>query len=326
MRAVLLVSLLLAACSSDPDDPLPPPPAGEGFQVEMTATVPAGTEIWECKVTEIPFDGIIKVNHVESVQSPGIHHMDISVLAFAGVDLDVGTYDCNQIYADYPALMENGLIVYAAQQAEQSITLPEGTVAQLPGGLKIMQEIHYVNATSQPVEAFSKINIYKYTGETLQTIWGNAVRDTNMDIPVGESTQWTRCVMDEDIDVLFLSSHTHQLGRNVEVKRFDGAAVGELVYSNDDWHTPQLKEFADAPLHVAAGTGFEFACHFSNPTGEVVHWGFKAEDEMCQIALVFTPGDAGRKCNVVETSDGVLPAAQIQRGSGTAKTGPHHAP
>jgi len=308
-RALPVLLLFMAACSTDPADPLPPPPAGEGFQVEMTTTVPAGTEIWECKVTEIPFDGIIKVNHVESVQSAGVHHMDITVLAFAGVDLDVGSYDCNQIYADYPQLMENGLIVYAAQQPDQEITLPEGTVAQLPGRLKIMQELHYVNATSQPVEAFSKINIYKYAGATVNTIWGNAVRDTNLDIPVGDSTQWTRCVMDEDIDVLFLSSHTHQLGRSVEVRKFDGAAVGDLVYSNDDWHTPQLLSFGDAPLHVPAGTGFEFQCHYSNPTGEVVHWGFHASDEMCQIAMVFTPGDAGRRCEVVETSDGVLPSS-----------------
>jgi hypothetical protein len=28
---------------------------------------------------------------------------------------------------------------------------------------------------------------------------------------------------------------------------------------------------------------------------------------MCQIALVFTPGDLSGECKVVETSDGVLP-------------------
>jgi len=310
MRRALPLVLLLAACASDPapdNDPFPPPDESEGFQIEMTTTVPAGTEIWECKVTEIPVDGFIKVNHVESVQSPGVHHMDITALDFAGVELDEGTYDCNEVYADHPELMDSGLILYASQQAEQSITMPEGTVASLPGHLKVMHELHYVNASPQPVEAFSKINIYRYTGTVLESIWGNAVRDTELNVPPGESVEWTRCVMSEDVDVIFLSSHTHELARRVEVRLFDGEAVGEMVYDNDDWHAPPLKDFGAAPLHIPAGTGFEFQCHYSNATGETVNWGFSAADEMCQIAMVYTPGESQRKCQVVATSDGVLP-------------------
>jgi len=313
MRLLAVAPLLLVACASegpagpDPDDPLPPPADGEGFQVAMTTTVPASTEVWQCVVSEVPIDGFIKVNHVESVQSEGVHHMDLTAIEFAGVDLDPGTYDCNQVYADHPELMENGLILYAAQQPVQEITLPAHTVASLPGHIKVMQELHYVNATSAPVEAFSKVNAYRYTDTVEQSIWGSAVRDTELTVPPGDSVEWTRCVMNDDVDVLFLSSHTHQLGRRVDVRAFDGEAVGDVLYSNQDWHTPQLLSFGAAPLHVPAGTGFEFACHFSNPTGEIVHWGFSASDEMCQIALVYTPGEASRKCEVVATSDGLLP-------------------
>ena len=38
-----------------------------------------------------------------------------------------------------------------------------------------------------------------------------------------------------------------------------------------------------------------------------VEWGVSAADEMCQIAYVFTPGDASRQCEVVaSSSDGEL--------------------
>ena len=37
-----------------------------------------------------------------------------------------------------------------------------------------------------------------------------------------------------------------------------------------------------------------------------VGWGFKATDEMCQMAIVYTPGDPSAKCVPVETSDGVI--------------------
>lgn len=306
-----MTAMAAAACGGDDggagDDPLPPPAPEDGFQVAMEVTVPAGEEIWLCQVSEIPGVEFTPVNHVESVQTAGVHHMDVMALQFAGVDIAPGLYDCNDVYRDYPELMDEGLILYAAQQAEQSITLPEGTVANLPGGITVMQELHFVNTTTTDIEAFSKINIYRYEGDIEQQIWGGAVRDTNLNVPPGEHVEWTRCVMTDDVDLLFLSSHTHQLGRRVEVRLFDGTSTGELVYENDDWATPALKSFGTEPLHLAAGTGLEFQCHFSNDTGEMVNWGFAAADEMCQIALVFTPGYSDRRCDVVETSDGVIP-------------------
>jgi len=299
--------LLLLSCADepagpDPDDPLPPPAEDEGFQLAMTTTVPPGTEVWVCQVTEIPRDDFTPVNHVVSKQTEGIHHMDVMALAFANVDLAPGTYDCNDVYRDYPELMDDGLILYASQQAEQEIKLPEGTIANLPGHLLVMQEIHYVNVTTQPVDAYSKINIYRYEGDIEEQIWGGAVRDLELDIPPGESVEWTRCVMADDVDVLFLTSHTHELARKVEIRMFDGTEVGDLVYENTDWHAPALLSFGEQPLHVPAGTGFEFSCHYSNPGTEVVHWGFAAADEMCQIAFVFTPGESDRTCDVVASS------------------------
>ncbi len=302
----LLPLVLTLSCAGDggpdPDDPLPPPPEGDGFQISMTATVPAGTEVWICQISELPNDEFMSINRVESVQTAGVHHMDVMALTFADVDLAPGVYDCNDVYAEFPSLMDDGMILYAAQHAEQEILLPEGTVASLPGHLLVMQELHYVNASPSDVEAFSKINVYRYEGDVEETIWGGAVRDTDLTIPPGDHVEWTRCVMNQDVDILFLSSHTHQLAREVQISRFDGEAVGELLYTNDDWQTPQLMSFGTEPLHVAAGTGFEFRCDYRNDTGETVHWGFAAADEMCQIAYVFTPGEASRKCEVVASS------------------------
>ncbi len=305
---LISATVLLSACADDgtgADDPLPPPPDGTGFQISMNITVPAGEEAWLCQVSRLPSPEYTAVNHVKSVQSDGVHHMDVMALAFAGVEIPVGTHECDALYRDYPQLMDDGLILYAAQQAEQEITLPPGTVASLPGSLLVMQEIHYVNTSPDPIEAFSKINIYEYDQPITNEIWGSAVRDVDMDIPPGESVQWTRCVMNDPIDLLFLSSHTHALARKVEVRLFDGHNVGEMIYENRDWATPALKDFGQQPLHVPAGQGFEFQCHYRNAGTETVHWGFSASDEMCQIALVYTPGVASRKCEAVETSDGL---------------------
>ena len=306
--------MLSAACGSedpgdgiDPNDPFPPPAQGEGYQIEMSATAPAGTEIYKCVVDRLPNDDWMFVNHVASLQTEGMHHMDVMILGFAGIELEPGTYECADLYAEYPDLMD-GLIIYAAQDAEQEITMPEGIAANLPPNLLMMHEIHYVNTSDQPVEAFSRINIYDYDPFLVtDTIWGNVVRDLDLNIPAQASThqEWTRCVMTDPIDLIFLSSHTHELATSLTVRSFDGNAPGDQIYENRNWESPFLKSFGETAMHIPAGEGFEFTCNFTNPSEDVVTWGLSARDEMCQIAFVFSPGEAKRKCNVVETSDGL---------------------
>ncbi|MFN0245664.1 MAG: hypothetical protein ACKV2T_02075 [Kofleriaceae bacterium] len=301
-----LVVVALGACGTDGTgtvDPLPPPPKGEGIQVAFSATAAPGEEVWKCNVTDLPNPGYLEVNHVKSVQNDTMHHMDLMAIALAAPNLAIGEYDCAPLYEEYPSLMEDGITIYAAQQAEQQITLPEGVTASLLPKLRVMHEIHFVNPTDEPVELYSKINAYKYEGDLVTTIWGGAVRDTDITIPANASghVEWSRCVMNSDVDVMFLSTHTHELARLAEIRRFDGTTTGELVYTNDDWHAPPLKDFTAAPMRVPAGQGFEFSCHFDNPKSVPVNWGFLATDEMCQIAIVFTPGETTRTCEVVES-------------------------
>ena len=281
---------------------MPPPAPGEGIQLSYSAVAEAGTEIWKCNVTDLASTEWLDVNHVESVQNDSVHHMDLMAVALAAPELQPGEYDCADVYAQYPKLMDEGILIYASQRAEQEIKMPEGVAAELLPRLRVMHEIHYVNTTEETVTAFSKINAYKYPADKVEkTIWGGAVRDTDILVPAGATghVEWTRCVMNADVDVLFMSSHTHKLAERTVIRPFDGASVGDVMYSNDDWHAPPLEDFTGAPIHVKAGTGFEFECHYQNAGTTDVKWGFNASDEMCQIALVYTPGETTRKCEVV---------------------------
>ena len=297
-----LLGLTVGCGATTDDDILPPPPAGQGMQISYSAVAPAGTEIWKCNVSDLPNPTFYDVNHVESVQNEAVHHMDLMAIQLAAPDLAPGEYDCADVYAQYPKLMDEGILIYASQQAEQQINLPTGVAAELLPKMRVMHEIHYVNTTEETVTAYSKINAYKYPAEKVQqTIWGGAVRDTDINIPAGATShvEWTRCTMNADVDVLFLSSHTHKLAETTVIRSFNGADTGDVMYSNTDWHAPPLQDHTAAPIHVAAGQGFEFECHYKNAGAADVHWGFTAADEMCQIALVYTPGETTRKCEVV---------------------------
>lgn len=316
MSVFLLLSLLgcpdaekvpaTPTTTADTVVPLEPPPAGAGFQISMTATAPAYSETWVCEVYTLPNTEVANVNRVEYQQNFGTHHLTLSTTSAFGGDLVPGTYDCDSLYQD--VLMQSQIMFFGAQgDASGVMQLPEGVVAQLPGNLTVVHEIHYVNTTAEDVELYSRINGWTIpSADVVNGIYGGSVRDENIELPpASQHTEWSRCVMNEDVEVLFLASHMHALGVEFTIAPFDGVNTGEIFYRNDDWHNPMITQY-DVPIVVPAGQGFEWACTWDNPADNKVNYGLTAADEMCNLAVVFTPFSLTAQCEVVETSDGVL--------------------
>lgn len=305
---------LLLACAPDAEPSsvaelpvLDPPPAGEGFQLKMFGTAPPYSEVWLCEVYDIPIDTFAPVNWVQVLQNGGTHHMTLSTPGLGVEPLPAGQYDCAELYGD-ASVMENQIMFFGSQGLpEDELHLPEGVVAYLPPGIQILHEVHYVNAGDTEVPLYSYINGWTIPEEEIvDMIWGGQVRDETIEIPPqSEHTEWTRCLMNEDVEVLFLASHTHQLGVEFTIAPFDGETTGEVFYRNTDWHDPLITQY-DPPLVVPAGTGFEYACTFRNDGPETVTYGLASTDEMCNLAIVHTPYSTTARCEVVETSDGVL--------------------
>lgn len=302
----------LAGCGVDLDDrvPLPvlePPAPGEGLQFSLTGvTVPAYSEAWLCSVYEIPTSSTAFVNWARHLQNPDMHHMTLSAILERG-SLPYGISDCADLYEN-SALMDGAVIFYGSQGAsDDEMHLPDGIAAPLPPTIDVLHEVHFVNAYDEPAEVYSYVNGYTIPeADVTDMIWGGSVRDETIAIPAQSThSEWSRCVFNRDVEVLFLSSHTHALGTRFEIKPFDGASVGETLYANTDWHSPSILQL-DPPLVVPAGQGFEWTCTWENDGAEPVSYGLKATDEMCNLAVVHTPFDLGAACEVVETSDGVL--------------------
>lgn len=288
----------------------PPPPAAEGFQLKLDAVAPAASEIWICDVYQLPGTEPVNVSWVETRQNHGTHHLTLSTLGSTGdPPVPYGRYDCNDLYGDR-SLMEDQIMFYGDQGSAQNIMrLPDGVAATLPGGLDVIHEVHYVNTTEQDVELYSWINAWTVPGADVDNgIWGGSVRDEHINIPAsGQHTEWSRCVMTHDVQVLFLASHTHQRGVRFTIAPYDSEAgeVGEVFYDNDDWHIPLITQYEPART-VNKGQGFQWSCTWDNPTNQPIEYGLDATDEMCNLAVVFTPFLPQALCEVTETSDGVL--------------------
>lgn len=308
--------VVLMACSGDDDktpatDALPtlaPPPEGEGFQMSMTGMAPAYSEVWLCNVYNLDTNEVAPVHQVEYLQNPGLHHMTLSTTALAGTVLENGTYDCADLYSD-TEFMQDAVMMFGSQgNAEGTLTLPEGVAVSLPAGLQVVHEVHYVNTTDTDEEVYSYVNGWTIPpDEVVDGVWGGSVRDENIEIPPNSThTEWSRCVMNADVQVQFLASHTHALASNFTIAPFDGQTTGDVIFSNDDWHDPKITQYT-TPIQVPAGQGFEFSCTWNNTSSGTIRYGVNADDEMCNMAIVFTPFNMNAACEVVETSDGVLP-------------------
>ncbi len=314
LLTVLLCLVVLSACpASDEDtaDPvvlIDPPPEGQGYQLRMETVAPPNSEIWMCQVGELPTDTITYVNSVEYQQTPGLHHMTLSTPGLL-VDsaLPPGMYDCEEVYTG--DFMSSQVMFFGSQGTDhETMYLPEGVVADMPRSLDVVHEVHFVNTTSEPVDVYSVVNAYTIPeSQRVEGIWGGSVRDEHINMPADadEYTEWSRCVFNEDVEVLFLASHTHAMGTNFTIREFDGTESGPIFYENDDWHDPKITQFVD-PIIRPAGSGFEWACTWRNRTDHLVEYGLTADDEMCNMAVVHTPFSTTAKCEVVETSDGVI--------------------
>ena len=291
------------------DSILPVPDPQDGFQFAFSTVVEPYTEAWLCSVYPAPYEGLSPINWVEYQVTPGLHHMTIATPSLFQSLLEPGVYDCQTLLEEQMGPESNYTMAFGlgSGEPEGEIRLPEGVVANLPAGIDIIHEIHYVNPTDVAVDVSTYVNAYTLPSDQVTSgIWGGQVRDETIHIPAGETaTEWSRCVMNEDVEVHFLASHTHELGTQFTIRQFDGEDVGDVIFSNDDWHDPKITQY-DPPLVVPAGTGFEWTCEFMNPNDRDVHYGSTAEDEMCNMTLVHTPQSLSAWCDVVETSDGVI--------------------
>lgn len=295
--------LLSCGTSKTASDDLPPPTSEYGIQFSFKVTAPPRAETWKCKIDnlpELPNGGRFDFNYGQSKQTVGMHHMDLGVLT--SVSVEPGIYDCNDLYKKFPAMMDEP-ILYASSLPEQTLNLPKGLVAPVPSYLRTVHEIHYVNQTNDPIEVSAQINAYMIPLEEVTgQIWGGSVRDRDITIPPKAATdEWTRCVLTKDVDVLLLSMHSHQRAVKTEIFGWNGKERGDLVYENTDWHSPVPLDLTKSPRKVKAGEGFEFHCHYQNPTSETVKLGLSAEDEMCNMIIVFTPGEQTIECKQVES-------------------------
>ena len=187
----LLSALTLLNCSSDPatgpggmggsggtgTDLLAPPAADEGVQYRMVSTIAPGQEIERCQLFVAPKEGIL-VRKDEVRFTAGSHHVLLYRTPYTQIPTEnskgekvdgTKVHDC----ADGATAQWNVNGVLAGSQSGDGDSflgeLPDGVAVKVEPGTVMVMNTHYLNASSEPIDADARINLYSLPPAKLKT-------------------------------------------------------------------------------------------------------------------------------------------------------------
>jgi hypothetical protein len=160
---------------------------------------------------------------------------------------------------------------------------PGNLVFPVPAGTQIVLNHHYINATTQPHDAQSAINIWLADpGQTYVDSASLALLDSSIRLPPGAATVDIDCVMPREMKAWLAIPHMHQYGTRITIVQTSGANTSTL-FDVDPWspsymfHPPELTKDPTTPLVFAANDSVHVHCEWNNPKATALTFGL----EMC---------------------------------------------
>jgi hypothetical protein len=330
---MILGSLMLVNCGADPvtppvvppvDDLLAPPKEGEGIQFKMLSRIDAGQEIERCKLFVTPPGGLwIRKDEVRF--TAGSHHVLLYKTPYTSIPAEnrrgvpvngAEVHDCaNGAFDEWQV---NGIVAGSQSREGDSFIgeLPAGVAIKVEAGTVLLMNTHYLNASSEPVDADARINVLTLPTEQVKTEAGVMFfYNPFIRVPAnGAASAQMRCPVPQDISVVRVQSHMHRRGVGFVANLSDGAGnVKEEIYTNQAWEQVPAKAFQPL-LEIEAGQALDYRCDYTNTEARDVMQGLTTKDEMCMLIGPYFPRVPGfESCDDTQSA-----SAATWTGSGSA--------
>jgi len=260
----------------------------------MQLTVPPGRELHQCQLVALPNDADVNVVGISHEYTAGSHHFLVFDTDLDAIPVELGgPHDC--VRGDEPIMAHTQGILYAAQSPTGSIPFPEGVGFRLNAHRVLMLQTHYINASSQDLEAKASARFDTVPPGTTSIEAGFLIfYDPFIYLPAqGTATSGLSCGVPNDIAILAASTHYHQRGTAMRVWMDASASSPSTApfFETHDWeHAPNFV----GPLTVAAGSSLRVQCDYVNTdVNEVFQGPNAATSEMCVFAGLYYPKIAG---------------------------------
>ena len=296
--ALALATLFVAACDDGPQGN----PGGQIYQLTWgPVTVQPGEEDTRCVTLPLGNDIPVKINQIHNTLGATSHHF--IVYRVAEGEINTTPEPCLPFVDTLDPTAGAPLMI--TQRPDEVLTLPEGVGFSLPENQLIRLEMHYVNATNQPIEAQATAELHAmadadFRDEADFLFIGNP----DIELPSQPGVQSLGPTFFpvpsslDGVNVFAITGHTHKLGVDVEVEVAAGPdAPGTMVYQPAafDWAEPETI-FHDPPFQIPPDGGFRFTCDWVNETGEWVGFGEATTDEMCFFWAYYYPSRGSKVC------------------------------
>jgi hypothetical protein len=272
------------------------PPAGyQRYVTSPLHQVQPGQDIVLCEWVAGPRDTDVDVADVAGAQSRGGHH--VVLYASENVDEPIGkSRECTP--KDSEGVQFMGAI---GGEGSSKVSLPAGMVFRLPKGHSLMANVHYINATPQPFDAQSVLDVrvtpVNPDDRTAAMLVMNQARFKVP--PLQAYTSDGYCTMTKDVSLIMFTDHTHEHGTSIfnEVIRADGSR--QMLANDDTWNrdlifNPNWTRWdVAAPMVIKAGDRLHVRCAWQNTLDKTLGY----PDEMCVGLGFFLEGGDQVVCN-----------------------------
>ena len=303
IHSLTALLLTVAACTGGdaPVDGVPPagamlqPPA-VGVQIASPEFVlQPGEEVFKCYYTSIPANSEVAVRRFHSVMTPGSHHMILYAMQDAA-EPDGTFNDCGK-EAGGTGLRSLRVWLYASQQPEHEASMPSGVAVPLKARQPVMLNLHYLNASPQPLKVRALINAEYETGR-FERAGAFITVNTTIQIPAhGTQTVSGRCKAPEGGKFFTMSTHSHRYTTGASVSLWQGGRPVHDLVRTDDWEHPTIAEWGAPFMVTSAGDELGYSCTYKNDTDDVITVGESAsKNEMCMAVGYYFPAKSSAFC------------------------------
>jgi Copper type II ascorbate-dependent monooxygenase, C-terminal domain len=259
-------------------------------------TVAPRTEREVCQVVKVPLRAAIEVDQIAvtmpSTAQYASHHF--AIFLYTGSDdetLPTEPFDARGCVGGMGGQGVSPILAFV-QQPRQRIRFPRGVGITLRPGQRLLLNSHYVNGGDAAANVAARVTFRAARrGSIVHHVRTFELGTADILVPPGmaggASASWTAPLA---MNVISLTSHSHKHTTSATIDVVRAAGDSEQLLVTLDWANPTVERFVP-PRRLEPGDALRWTCDYLNTTDELLHFGLRADDEMCFATGFFYPDD-----------------------------------